>query len=112
MEYKKKRRAPNQIVSKIEKCIITLMKKNRFNLSVKNWQENYEKIGVENFTMKKLITLPDEIKEVLDEHKEHTGVSVTSYIQQAIFKQMLNDGLLKIKTKVYLTKDGLVKEVD
>lgn len=56
--------------------------------------------------MKKLITLPDKIDEILKNHKEKTGVSVTAYIQRAVYLQMINDRLMNIKpVTVYFNKN-------
>lgn len=55
--------------------------------------------------VKKLISLPEEINDRLKEYKARVGVPVTQYIQEAIYRQMIRDGLIKIKTKeVYITE--------
>jgi len=46
----------------------------------------------------KLINLPDTIHEILMNYKEKTGISASAYIQRALYRQMINDNLMKIKT--------------
>lgn len=57
--------------------------------------------------MKKLITIPDEINDILQEYKDKTGIAVTAYIQEAIYRRMIHDKLMIIKTvTVHVDKEG------
>jgi uncharacterized membrane protein YheB (UPF0754 family) len=44
--------------------------------------------------MKKLITIPNRIHDILEEHKKLTGRSITSLVQEAIYKWMIHEKLL------------------
>ena len=50
--------------------------------------------------MKKLITLPDEVSDILNNYKEKTGMSATSYIQRAVYKSLIHDKLMIIKPRI------------
>lgn len=59
--------------------------------------------------MKKLIELPDNIKKILDDYKEKTGIPVTQYIQKAVYKQMIRDDLIQIKTRIVYIEENEVE---
>lgn len=55
--------------------------------------------------MKKLITIPDEIYDILNKYKETTGISMSAYIQEALYKKLIHDRLMVVKTTpVYVGK--------
>lgn len=63
--------------------------------------------------MKKVITIPDPLKRILDQHKDATGIPLTQYIQQSLIRQMLKDNLIKIKPRtVYVDEEGDVIETE
>ncbi|MHA1408742.1 MAG: hypothetical protein ACTSQY_00240 [Candidatus Odinarchaeia archaeon] len=47
----------------------------------------------------KLISFPKEVLDKLDEYKQKTGISSTSYIRAAVIRSMIVDGLIFFKTK-------------
>lgn len=51
----------------------------------------------EDGMIKKLIRLPREINDVLLENKRMSGMSATAYIQEAVYRKMIHDKLIKIK---------------
>lgn len=56
--------------------------------------------------MKKLINVPEEILKVLKEYKKQTGINASAYIVKALYKQMINDNLIKTKTvTIYIDKE-------
>lgn len=46
---------------------------------------------------KLLLKLPEQIHFILQNYKKKTGMSMTSYIQRALYRQLINDRLLYIK---------------
>lgn len=57
--------------------------------------------------MKKLIEIPEKIDNILKKYKKKTGVPISAYIQHAIFKQMIHDGLIMIKrVTINVNKDN------
>lgn len=48
--------------------------------------------------MKKLVEIPDEIFKILEQLKEKTGRSIMSMIQESVYRWMIAEKLMKIKT--------------
>ena len=49
--------------------------------------------------MKKTIEIPDELYEVLEEHKKTTGRPITGMIQEGLYRWMVHERLVKPKTR-------------
>lgn len=47
----------------------------------------------------KLIGFPKILLECLEEYKKKTGISISSYIKEAVSRKMIADGLIHIKIK-------------
>lgn len=57
-------------------------------------------------TKQKLLNIPDKIFEILEEHKKITGRSMSSMIMEALYKWMIHERLMMIRTRiVYIDKE-------
>ena len=46
----------------------------------------------------KLIRIPDKINDVLEQHKIDTGRSITGMLQESLYRWLVNEKLIRIRT--------------